>query len=101
MNALKNLLRRAAWAGIAVIVVIGALYVALQPAAVTRFDKLAPVHRQGWQDFHDLRIRRKALVFKATRRNGLIYKLRVDRCSGTLLRAALDWGQYWSLLDRD
>ena len=56
------------------------------------------LHRQGWHDFHDLRIRRRALVFKAVRNNGLIYRLKIDKCSGYLLKANLAWGQYWSNL---
>ncbi len=56
------------------------------------------LRRQGWFDFHDLRIRRRALIFKAVRNNGLIYRLKIDKCTGYLLKAKLAWGQYWAYL---
>ena len=45
------------------------------------------LNRQGWLGFHDMRTRRGAFTGNAWRRNGHEYKLRVERCSGEILRA--------------
>ena len=45
------------------------------------------LNRRGWFGFHDLRTRRGAFVVNAWRRNGHEYKLRVERCTGEILRA--------------
>ncbi len=57
--------------------------------------------RQGWTDFHKLRIRPHALAFKARQRHQsedsreLTYNLRIDRCSGALLKANLQFRDRW------
>ena len=57
--------------------------------------------RQGWGQFHNLRIRPRVLAFKARQRHqgrasrDLTYNLRIDRCSGALLKAQLQWSDRW------
>ena len=53
--------------------------------------------RQGWHGFHDFKRRRHAYVVYAWRPNGHEYKLRIDRCDGTILKArhmGRDYGRY-------
>ena len=53
--------------------------------------------RQGWRKFHNLRIRPTVLRFKARQRNGLTYHLKIDRCSGSLIKARLQLQDMWYL----
>ncbi|MCF6200400.1 MAG: hypothetical protein L3J67_13645, partial [Hyphomicrobiaceae bacterium] len=59
------------------------------------------LHRQGWTDFHNLRIRANALAFKARQKyqigegRELTYNLRIDRCTGALLKAKLQFKDRW------
>ncbi len=53
------------------------------------------LHRQGWRNFHNLRVRPNVLAFKARQSrqgreaNDLTYNLRIDRCTGALIKAKL------------
>lgn len=42
---------------------------------------------QGWRDFHDLDLTRPAARVSARRPNGDLFRLKVDRCNGEILRA--------------
>ncbi len=53
------------------------------------------LRRQGWWDFERLRVRPFVLKVRARRPNGLMYKLKVDRCTGVIVSAKLVWRQYW------
>ncbi len=59
--------------------------------------------RQGWRNFHNLRIRPNVLIFKARQAHQgyqgseLTYNLRVDRCSGSLIKAKLQFQDMWYL----
>jgi len=59
------------------------------------------LRRQGWTNFHNLRIRTNALAFKARQRfqigegRDLTYNLRIDRCTGALLKAKLQFKDRW------
>jgi len=44
---------------------------------------------QGWRDFHDLDLTRPAARVSARRPNGDLFRLKVDRCNGEVLRADL------------
>ena len=50
--------------------------------------------RQGWSDFHNLRIRRQNIRVKAYRNNGLLYNIKVHRCSGHIVSTQLDWSSF-------
>ncbi len=43
----------------------------------------------GWRDFRLIRARRNVAVIKARQLDGDLYKIRVDRCSGEVLRARI------------
>jgi len=45
------------------------------------------LRHNGWRGLHNLRVRDRAFVINAWRRNGHEYRLRIDRCSGEILRA--------------
>ena len=53
--------------------------------------------RQGWRKFHNLRVRPTVLGFKARQRNGLTYNVRIDRCSGSLIKAKIQFQDRWYL----
>ena len=55
--------------------------------------------RQGWSDFHNLSLRRNQIRVKAYRPNGLLYSLKVHRCSGYLVQSQLDWSSVWNVAD--
>ena len=62
------------------------------------------IHRklraQGWRNFHNLKIRRNALMFKARQRHqrtDVTYNLRIDRCSGSLIKAQIQRRDMWVL----
>jgi len=42
----------------------------------------------GWGDFHDLDIRGEVAFVKARRPSGRIFELKVDRCTGDIVRAS-------------
>ncbi len=42
---------------------------------------------EGWHGFHDIDVSRQVARVKARRPNGDIYRLKVDRCNGEVLRA--------------
>lgn len=42
---------------------------------------------EGWRDFHDLDVARSVARVKARRPNGELFSLKVDRCSGEVVRA--------------
>lgn len=44
---------------------------------------------EGWRDFHDLDLSRTAARVSARRGNGDLFRLKVDRCNGEVLRAEL------------
>jgi hypothetical protein len=45
------------------------------------------LHDQGWHGFHDIEILRSSARVSAQRSNGDLFRLKVDRCSGEVLRA--------------
>jgi hypothetical protein len=45
------------------------------------------LHDEGWFDFHDLEIFRSVARVNARRPNGDLFRLKVDRCNGDILRA--------------
>lgn len=47
------------------------------------------LYDSGWHDFHDIEIRRHAARVSARRPNGDVFRLKVDRCNGEVLRADL------------
>ncbi len=53
--------------------------------------------RQGWRNFHNLRIRPNVLRFKARQNTGLTYNLNIDRCSGSLIKAQIQFQDRWYL----
>lgn len=55
--------------------------------------------RQGWSDFHNLRLRRNQIRVKAYRPNGLLYNMRIQRCTGYIIRTQLDWSSVWNIAD--
>ncbi len=55
------------------------------------------MRRQGWRKFHNLRIRPTVLRFKARQRNGLTYNVKIDRCSGSLIKAKIQFQDRWYL----
>ena len=61
------------------------------------------LHRQGWGNFHNLRLRPNVLIFKARQSrqgreaNDLTYNLRIDRCTGALIKAKLQRQDFWVL----
>jgi hypothetical protein len=44
---------------------------------------------EGWRDFHDLEIRDNSAVVRARRPSGDLYRLKVDRCTGDIVKASL------------
>lgn len=44
---------------------------------------------EGWRDFHDLEFRDESAVVRARRPSGDLYRLKVDRCTGDIIKAAL------------
>lgn len=44
---------------------------------------------RGWRDFRRMRVRRRAVRVLASRPNGMVYRLRIDRCTGVILNARL------------
>jgi hypothetical protein len=44
---------------------------------------------EGWRDFHDLDFRDDVAVVRARRPSGDLYRLKVDRCSGDIVKAGL------------
>jgi len=42
---------------------------------------------EGWRDFHDLDLSRHSARVSARRPNGDLFRLKVDRCNGEVLRA--------------
>ena len=47
------------------------------------------LRRQGWFDFHNMKIRRGVIKINAQRADGCIFRLRIDRCTGAILRKRL------------
>lgn len=41
----------------------------------------------GWGDFHDLELRDRVALVRARRHDGRLYELKVDRCTGEVVRA--------------
>jgi hypothetical protein len=47
------------------------------------------LHEDGWTEFHDVELRGETARMQARRRNGDLFALKVDRCSGDVLKAEL------------
>jgi len=47
------------------------------------------LRRYGWFDFHNMKIRHRVIKINAQRGDGCIFRLRVDRCTGAILRKHL------------
>ncbi len=61
---------------------------------VPRYEIKRALSEDGWSEFHDLEVRDEVAHVRARRPNGEVYDLKVDRCSGRLLRAqAVETGQ--------
>ncbi|MGE0767742.1 MAG: hypothetical protein AB7L90_14860 [Hyphomicrobiaceae bacterium] len=45
------------------------------------------LHQAGWHNFHDIEIGRSWARVTASRPNGDVFRLKVDRCNGEVLRA--------------
>jgi hypothetical protein len=61
-----------------------------------RQEILRRLHENGWRDLHDAQPRGDVAAVTARRPDGLVYRLRVDRCSGVIVSARLvDHGQRW------
>ena len=56
---------------------------------VQRWQIRENLHRHGWFGFHNRRIRGRVIKINAERRDGCIFRLRVDRCTGEILRKRL------------
>ena len=64
----------------------------LRPREVRHF-----LQRQGWRKFRRLRIGPFYIRTRAMRPNGLRYRLKIDRCTGVTVKAALIWRDYQKL----
>ncbi len=47
------------------------------------------LHREGWSNFQDIDLRGDVARVEARRENGDLFKLKVDRCTGDILKAEL------------
>ena len=56
---------------------------------VSRWQLRQSLRRHGWFDFHNRRVRRGVIKINAQRGDGCIFRLRVDRCTGAILRKRL------------
>ena len=54
---------------------------------LTKYQIRRKLKRQGWRHFELIRARPTVAVLKARQLGGDLYKIRVDRCSGDVLRA--------------
>lgn len=45
------------------------------------------LYREGWSDFQEIDVRRRVAVVEARRPNGLLHRLKIDRCSGEIVSA--------------
>ncbi len=57
------------------------------PACVPRYEIRRELRRDGWSDFHDLETRDSFAFVTARRPNGELYRLKIDRCAGEIVRA--------------
>ncbi len=58
-------------------------------ACLSKYQIRRSLRELGWRDFRLIRARRNVAVIKARQLDGDLYKLRVDRCSGEVLRARI------------
>ena len=76
-------------------------------ACVPSHEIRRELNRDGWSDFRELELRDDAAIVMARRPNGQVYRLKIDRCSGQILRArplqehaggysSRRWAPYWS-----
>ncbi|MEZ5775605.1 MAG: hypothetical protein R3D33_13120 [Hyphomicrobiaceae bacterium] len=56
---------------------------------IRRFDIEDNLLRQGWRDIGGFVVEADTLGLTARRPNGLVYRLRIDRCSGVIIAASL------------
>ena len=67
-----------------------------QPGCLPRGEIRFRLKEHGWHDFQEFELRRDAAVLNARRPDGLLYRLKVDRCTGVILHAQLvDDGRGW------
>lgn len=62
-------------------------YAELGPACIPRRAVRQRLASEGWGDFHDLEIRDRIALLRARRSDGRLYELKIDRCSGEVVRA--------------
>lgn len=58
-----------------------------RPGCVPRHEVRHELIRDGWSELHDVEIRNQFVFMTARRPNGLLYRLKVDRCDGQIVRA--------------
>jgi hypothetical protein len=56
---------------------------------LTRHALRANLFNQGWRDFRGIEPDPDVVGLTATRPNGLVYRLKIDRCSGVIIAAFL------------
>jgi hypothetical protein len=58
-----------------------------EPHCLPRAEIKRSLVHEGWRDFHELELRGGLALINARRPNGQLYALRVDRCSGEIVKA--------------
>jgi hypothetical protein len=56
-------------------------------ACTPRHEVKRELHRQGWSDFHEVRLEGEFAVVRARRPSGRLFELSIDRCSGEIASA--------------
>lgn len=62
-------------------------YSELPHSCVPRGEAKRRLIADGWSDFHELELRGEVVLVRARRPSGRLFELRVDRCSGEIVRA--------------
>ncbi len=57
------------------------------PQCLPRAEIRRGLVNEGWRDFHELELQGQLALINARRPNGQLYALRIDRCSGDIVRA--------------
>lgn len=58
-----------------------------EPACAPRQVVMDRLRSEGWHDFHGVELREDAVIVEARQHNGRVFRLKVDRCTGEVLRA--------------
>lgn len=59
----------------------------VEPVCAPRHVVMDRLRSEGWHDFHGVELREHAVIVEARQSNGRLFRLKVDRCSGEVLRA--------------